>query len=116
MPDIIVQSVDQLIEEKGVAAGNVTHSFLKTTIAEIIKETQAIKRNNPVPPTSQPSKFALLSWGDRFRRLPIDFVFPSVDTSTAWQLWWRGNFFFFQAEDGIRDGRVTGVQTCALPI
>src|SRR5438876_2389160 len=23
--------------------------------------------------------------------------------------------FFFQAEDGIRDGRVTGVQTCALP-
>src|SRR4051794_41758502 len=28
-------------------------------------------------------------------------------------LWY---FFFFQAEDGIRDGRVTGVQTCALPI
>src|SRR5690348_17916980 len=25
-------------------------------------------------------------------------------------------YFFFQAEDGIRDGRVTGVQTCALPI
>src|SRR5690625_7245332 len=28
-------------------------------------------------------------------------------------LYW---FFFFQAEDGIRDGHVTGVQTCALPI
>src|SRR5690348_2600522 len=27
-----------------------------------------------------------------------------------------GAIFFFQAEDGIRDGRVTGVQTCALPI
>src|SRR6266540_5937224 len=26
------------------------------------------------------------------------------------------NFFFFQAEDGIRDRDVTGVQTCALPI
>src|SRR5256885_17058146 len=25
-------------------------------------------------------------------------------------------FFFFQAEDGIRDYKVTGVQTCALPI
>src|SRR5437870_7498432 len=25
-------------------------------------------------------------------------------------------YFFFQAEDGIRDGHVTGVQTCALPI
>src|SRR5260370_22319995 len=37
--------------------------------------------------------------------------------------WKRGSvsvrcfcFFFFQAEDGIRDSSVTGVQTCALPI
>ena len=29
---------------------------------------------------------------------------------------YRGYFFFFQAEDGIRDHCVTGVQTCALPI
>src|SRR5256885_6225529 len=29
----------------------------------------------------------------------------------SWQM-----FFFFQAEDGIRDYKVTGVQTCALPI
>src|SRR5437762_6263149 len=28
----------------------------------------------------------------------------------------RWEFFFFQAEDGIRDTSVTGVQTCALPI
>src|SRR5216684_7631825 len=27
-----------------------------------------------------------------------------------------GHIFFFQAEDGIRDVAVTGVQTCALPI
>src|SRR5688500_19128321 len=27
-----------------------------------------------------------------------------------------GLYFFFQAEDGIRDYKVTGVQTCALPI
>src|SRR5699024_12066459 len=26
------------------------------------------------------------------------------------------HYFFFQAEDGIRDRNVTGVQTCALPI
>src|SRR5258708_15144341 len=30
--------------------------------------------------------------------------------------WHDGFFFFFQAEDGIRDDLVTGVQTCALPI
>src|SRR2546427_3282339 len=29
---------------------------------------------------------------------------------------WLVSFFFFQAEDGIRDLTVTGVQTCALPI
>src|SRR2546429_2104783 len=29
---------------------------------------------------------------------------------------WIYLFFFFQAEDGIRDVAVTGVQTCALPI
>src|SRR2546421_4692771 len=29
---------------------------------------------------------------------------------------WYSNLFFFQAEDGIRDLIVTGVQTCALPI
>src|SRR5256886_8838251 len=31
-------------------------------------------------------------------------------------MWVTGMFFFFQAEDGIRDLTVTGVQTCALPI
>src|SRR5256885_4121885 len=30
--------------------------------------------------------------------------------------WCVEMFFFFQAEDGIRDYKVTGVQTCALPI
>src|SRR5260370_24356674 len=31
-------------------------------------------------------------------------------------IWSKFSFFFFQAEDGIRDSSVTGVQTCALPI
>src|SRR5262249_59081580 len=31
-------------------------------------------------------------------------------------MWYICFFFFFQAEDGIRDWSVTGVQTCALPI
>ena len=33
-----------------------------------------------------------------------------------WPLLCSCLFFFFQAEDGIRDDLVTGVQTCALPI
>src|SRR5438105_7766850 len=46
-------------------------------------------------------------------------LLPSTNVSE----WWRltrsastSHFFFFQAEDGIRDPLVTGVQTCALPI
>src|SRR5439155_12672822 len=37
----------------------------------------------------------------------------AVASQTAWLEYAS---FFFQAEDGIRDGHVTGVQTCALPI
>src|SRR6266446_4420490 len=32
------------------------------------------------------------------------------------RIWFNVFFFFFQAEDAIRDYKVTGVQTCALPI
>src|SRR5437667_6905063 len=34
----------------------------------------------------------------------------------SWTQHYPHQFFFFQAEDGIRDRDVTGVQTCALPI
>src|SRR5260370_13028599 len=36
--------------------------------------------------------------------------------NSQWRHWHFFVFFFFQAEDGIRDSSVTGVQTCALPI
>src|SRR5256885_11382661 len=39
-----------------------------------------------------------------------------VETNTACTVQGLVLFFFFQAEDGIRDYKVTGVQTCALPI
>src|SRR5258706_9801399 len=41
----------------------------------------------------------------------------SLDISSTFLTWYSDfSFFFFQAEDGIRDWSVTGVQTCALPI
>src|SRR6266581_4691350 len=67
----------------------------------------------------------------RVRTLALSILIYSVFTAlqgTAQEAWQLGlfrfiaglgtgaEFFFFQAEDGIRDGRVTGVQTCALPI
>src|SRR5437764_2962779 len=44
---------------------------------------------------------------------------PACDVESLVTLYLEASsdhFFFFQAEDGIRDTSVTGVQTCALPI
>src|SRR5205085_5334196 len=46
-------------------------------------------------------------------------VFTCLGECIMWcdsSVFWLMFFFFFQAEDGIRDLTVTGVQTCALPI
>src|SRR5699024_11337275 len=39
-----------------------------------------------------------------------------IKLSRVTLIYYSIHFFFFQAEDGIRDRNVTGVQTCALPI
>src|SRR5437764_4702236 len=52
-------------------------------------------------------------------RLQLKLVISFVLKTSAFTLsfsYVRRIFFFFQAEDGIRDTSVTGVQTCALPI
>src|SRR2546430_6781701 len=45
---------------------------------------------------------------------PYRKTMPALDMDK--QEMYSNAFFFFQAEDGIRDLTVTGVQTCALPI
>src|SRR2546429_3376313 len=43
-------------------------------------------------------------------------MWRGIEYNQLWRCGWSLFFFFFQAEDGIRDVAVTGVQTCALPI
>ena len=44
-------------------------------------------------------------------------LWSSIDTTMYIVVFYDSHrLFFFQAEDGIRDSPVTGVQTCALPI
>src|SRR5437773_9059344 len=50
---------------------------------------------------------------DDFLTKPLDATAIRMRLRVADRILW---FFFFQAEDGIRDRDVTGVQTCALPI
>src|SRR5256885_2610920 len=55
------------------------------------------------------------AYSRRARKVGQDRLAPTGDLTFREQrsCWY---FFFFQAEDGIRDYKVTGVQTCALPI
>src|SRR5437667_8946816 len=48
--------------------------------------------------------------------MSLHMLMTSVDLSWLRYENFLSVFFFFQAEDGIRDRDVTGVQTCALPI
>src|SRR2546430_16821526 len=52
----------------------------------------------------------------RAQNRPEGSVEGSEKRNRAAKVHWWLFFFFFQAEDGIRDLTVTGVQTCALPI
>src|ERR1022692_3502712 len=52
---------------------------------------------------------------DHFGRCEVQRLLPSVDARMVGPFIFFDHFFF-QAEDGIRDYKVTGVQTCALPI
>src|SRR5207253_4747878 len=58
-----------------------------------------------VPSTSSRSNLSSVTWRTSYAAL----LFSTRRRRSR-------TFFFFQAEDGIRDGHVTGVQTCALPI
>src|SRR5688500_19299531 len=51
----------------------------------------------------------------QFRCFPLYLRVLAVCFHWRWPMY-SSSFFFFQAEDGIRDYKVTGVQTCALPI
>src|SRR5690606_39368861 len=55
---------------------------------------------------------AVVSAGARAYLVCTISMYTSAFGLSSSSLW----FFFFQAEDGIRDFHVTGVQTCALPI
>src|SRR3989441_331543 len=63
-------------------------------------------------------------WVSRWFRWPLSYcvvvglLFPlhCPQIFARLSIEWLCIFFFFQAEDGIRDKLVTGVQTCALPI
>src|SRR5256884_6732597 len=69
---------------------------------------------NSVRPTPDKRSRVIVDWRCVFL---VDRVLKHLAVSVSLSTWGpKVNLFCFQAEDGIRDVAVTGVQTCALPI
>src|SRR5256885_3327690 len=77
-----------------------------------VRACTQIVRLNSTYPSSPPDPIVLLTILQRTARRTPHGTTTCVAESPASLFF----FFFFQAEDGIRDYKVTGVQTCALPI
>src|SRR5947209_2579684 len=81
--------------------------------------TTKASTKGPRPRGTSKREEAARSWSSltyisrRKRSTPPEARVECARRSSNWTCLW---FFFFQAEDGIRDIGVTGVQTCALPI
>ncbi|KAF0710697.1 hypothetical protein AaE_012419 [Aphanomyces astaci] len=92
---IVLSGVREIVDEKGLAAGNVTREFFESTLTKAIADVVDVARavSNPHRPhvDERAADYPVHHWGGQLHMLPKDFKFPSVDLGTAWSLWWRGN-------------------------
>src|SRR5256885_2012616 len=109
---------------------------MSRTCGAAVSESRELSRSAPpfchattlsqqsIPPVERPAERAssllLMAASARCGALlrPMGVHLPLVVPARTGGIWFphRASSFFFQAEDGIRDYKVTGVQTCALPI
>lgn len=92
LPNIIITKMSDLIDEKGVAAGNVTHAVLKELIQDALNTASQYNNGILLSQESERTRLReLYNWDGALRLLPKTFKFPKVDTFTAWLLWWFGS-------------------------
>ncbi|KAF0735078.1 hypothetical protein Ae201684P_002905 [Aphanomyces euteiches] len=93
LPNVILDGVREIIDERGLASGNITREYFESTLSKALSTIAAGTSSNPVPSdcsTNRP-EYDVHHWNGQLHMLPIDFKFPSVDLMTAWTLWWHGN-------------------------
>src|SRR5258706_12101803 len=118
LPSDVVLTVETLSYEH--VAKTIDHSLLRPelTDAELtagFKLAQAYHVASVcIKPSSVPLAARLLRGSDALVGTVVGF--PHGSSTTRVKVCEARQLFFFQAEDGIRDWSVTGVQTCALPI
>ena len=84
-PQVILDGVSQILEDKGPTAGNITRECVRETLSEIIRSNLSAQlpgsSANPSVEKKQKdeeSKFMIYCWGGRFRMLPEAFEFRNV--------------------------------------
>ncbi|KAG2977934.1 hypothetical protein PC123_g26046 [Phytophthora cactorum] len=85
LPDALLSGVGDLLDEKYVAAGNITRNVLEQTIRQLLEEagvgtTASAKEHSE---HQQESSRNVDFWGGKFHFLPANFEFPSTDPLTA---------------------------------
>ncbi|ETV69098.1 hypothetical protein H257_15068 [Aphanomyces astaci] len=94
-PGEIREAIEQLLEEKGVIAGNITHTMLekmlKNTVKSIVESSTTSQAQSPHENEECAVPRPIHNWGGRWHMLPEDFLLPSADVATAWNLWWCGS-------------------------
>lgn len=96
LPTRISSDLDAMLESKGAKAGNISKELLVSIINDALKSVQTpAKQRESQAERSLPQdtkKRVVFVWKDGSEHfVPEDFTFPSVDVSTAWYLWFRGN-------------------------
>lgn len=91
IPKIVIDGVSTIIEEKGVAAGNITKELLQQTIQESLSLFRGHADVEALSVRETVSNGNIHTWGNKIHLLPENFEFPSVDLLGAWKLWWFGN-------------------------
>ncbi|OWZ17669.1 LOW QUALITY PROTEIN: hypothetical protein PHMEG_0008348 [Phytophthora megakarya] len=86
-----MQGISSLIEQKGVAAGNITKDILETTIQRVLERAGMTTQRISAPQdNNQPRDTNHLHFMT-FYLLPKYFAFPRMTSSGAWILWWFGD-------------------------
>ncbi|OWZ08853.1 LOW QUALITY PROTEIN: hypothetical protein PHMEG_00018539 [Phytophthora megakarya] len=92
LPSMLEKRMENVLERKGVAAGNITQELLRSEKESLLKDI-GLHRSNETEPaaiSSSPAR-TYYTWGGKFHRLPKQFEFPSIDPLSVWRLWRFGD-------------------------
>lgn len=93
LPPVLLEGMSKVLEEKGVAAGNITKQILEDMIKGLL-ETVGLARGNTTSTRAANASDGgdlVHFYGGKFHMLPQSFEFPQIGAFGAWKMWWFGD-------------------------